>query len=757
MMKRFLFLVTLLLITISCTMPAFADSPQDGILSLLDELQIMQGDPDGNLRLDDAVTRSEFTKAAVASSTYRNSVASHLSISPFPDVTYRHWAAPYVRVGVTSGLISGYPDATFRPDAGVLFEEGVTIMLRILGYTDADFGVSWPYGQLGLADNLDMTDDIDCRAGQVMNRGQVAQLIANTLRTKMKGQNTQLANHFDVQIQEDVTLIADSTDDPSIASDEVFTTYGILKTDSPFARSLLGLKGAVAIKNNTKAIAFLPDSGDITATDDYVVYSILSDAVMAYHHQTLTQLDIADSTTIYKGKSQTTFGSLKSSLQMGDILRVKKNGTGIDYAIWQKGNLVGPITIRSADWGADLGISHDTSVMRNGETSSYSALQTYDIAYYLKDLNLVLAYSDKVTGVFEKATPNKDMPSSVTISGKEYHLESGVAFRKLASGGNFLLGDTITALLGRNGEIADVISPTAKNGEEIVGYVLESGRKTFQSGTNGTYTAYYIKLVLPSGETGEYTTDKNYSTAKNKVVKVTFSGGNAKVSALNSTGRGSLGGIFDWNNRKFGTYTVAVGASILDIGTLDTYDSSIYARIFPQRLDQVYISSSQVLYYDLDDNGSLSTLILKNVTNDGFSFGLMTSASNNIHANTVSGTYEYLVNGQFYSLHTNGRTFSPTAGMGIQIGGNPSNPDTLSKLSEISERITSVSASTITTTSRTYPVSGTVSVYQKSSTYSSEYVQIPISDLLDREDYNITAYYDKLPDSGGQVRVIVVY
>ena len=72
-------------------------------------------------------------------------------------MTYRHWAAPYVRVGVTNGIISGYPDATFRPEDTVLYEEAVTMMLRVLGYTNADFGVSWPSGQIGLADNLDMT------------------------------------------------------------------------------------------------------------------------------------------------------------------------------------------------------------------------------------------------------------------------------------------------------------------------------------------------------------------------------------------------------------------------------------------------------------------------------------------------------------------------------------------------------------------------------------------------------------------------
>ena len=122
--------------------------------ALLSELNIMSGDPDGNLRLDDYVTRAEFSKIAVAASSYRNSVASSSAVSPFKDVPYSHWAAPYVKIAVTNGIVTGYPDATFRPDNYVTYEEAVTVCLKLLGYTSEDFGVSWPYGQTGMAANL---------------------------------------------------------------------------------------------------------------------------------------------------------------------------------------------------------------------------------------------------------------------------------------------------------------------------------------------------------------------------------------------------------------------------------------------------------------------------------------------------------------------------------------------------------------------------------------------------------------------------
>ena len=106
-------IISILLICVLTSTPVLANN---GIYDVLSEFNIMTGDPDGNLRLDDYVSRAEFTKIAVNASSYKNSVAVSLAISPFPDVTYKHWAAPYVRVGVTGGIVSGYPDGTFQPE-----------------------------------------------------------------------------------------------------------------------------------------------------------------------------------------------------------------------------------------------------------------------------------------------------------------------------------------------------------------------------------------------------------------------------------------------------------------------------------------------------------------------------------------------------------------------------------------------------------------------------------------------------------------
>ena len=105
MNKKFFCIVLSLLLFITVLVPeeSFAAS-EDAILGLLSELEIMQGDGDGNFRLGDTVTRAEFTKVAVAASSSRNSVPAGLSVSPFPDVSYKDLPSYHIIILVKNSV-----------------------------------------------------------------------------------------------------------------------------------------------------------------------------------------------------------------------------------------------------------------------------------------------------------------------------------------------------------------------------------------------------------------------------------------------------------------------------------------------------------------------------------------------------------------------------------------------------------------------------------------------------------------------------
>lgn len=156
------------------------------IAEILRALEILQGDENGNLKLDTGVTRAQFVKMAVAASTYKDDANVKLSVSQFPDVSATHWAAGYIRVGVSSGWIKGYLDGTFRPDGNVKLEEAVTIVLKLLGYTDADFVGSYPDGQLAKYKSLKLYNGVSATQGQELTRRDCMNLIYNVLCTATK-------------------------------------------------------------------------------------------------------------------------------------------------------------------------------------------------------------------------------------------------------------------------------------------------------------------------------------------------------------------------------------------------------------------------------------------------------------------------------------------------------------------------------------------------------------------------------------------
>ncbi len=731
-------------------------SNKDEVLKLLNELEIMSGDPSGDLRLDDTVTRAEFTKAAVASSQFRHSAASSLSVSPFYDAPYTHWAAPYIRTGVTNDLVSGYPDASFRPDNPVTYEEGVTIMLRVLGYTDADFGASWPDGQLGMADSLDMTDNIENTAvGSQMKRGDVATLIYNTLRCKQKNSQTELISIFDVSFAENAALISTSREDSAIPGDEVFTDMGSFKIRGDFDYSRVGMKGDIALKNGRTVIGFFPDSGS-EPDERYVVYSMLGSDVVAYRGGAFEIVDIPDAAAAYDGTQRSTYGAVKSSLEMGDIINVHKTNGNIDYILFDKGKMRGPYTV-TADSShiSGAGITGATKITRGGKAASLAELQNNDILYYVPELDMAFVYTNKVTGVYEKATPNADAPAEVTVSGVTYKIEGAGAFEKLSSAGGAKYGDTVTLLLGKSNDVADVLTSGGLSAPStITGYAYAAGTKTYTTGDLKNYSGYYIGIAAPGGDTYEYTCERDCSDYKNSVVTVTLSEGKASVRRAENSG--GVGGIFRYSDSKIslGGTKVASDVKILDVGTTDRNDAPLYCAVYPSRLNNVNISSGRVLSFGKNGAGEIDSLILNDVTGDSYTYGLATSVQNISAGMAMSGSYSYLVNGASFTAVTSSTIFSISRDMGIRLD-SAQNPTSISNLTELKGNIEILGTSALSCGGRTYEVPPDVQVYEKTYLMSDEYTMVPISDIAGGGSHTLYVYYDKLPENGGKIRVIL--
>ena len=87
---------------------------------------IMKGYPDGSFRPNAPITRAEFTQMIFAIDNKPYGVA------PFADVI-GHWAERAIGAEYQAKRVSGYPDGTFRPDAQITRCEAVVILNKVFG------------------------------------------------------------------------------------------------------------------------------------------------------------------------------------------------------------------------------------------------------------------------------------------------------------------------------------------------------------------------------------------------------------------------------------------------------------------------------------------------------------------------------------------------------------------------------------------------------------------------------------------------
>ncbi len=268
MLKRFVAIILCLVITISLVPAASASSlpADDDIETILDVMGIMTYDSKGNFNEGQYVSRAALAKILVTSSQYKGAVTAGSRISPFGDVMFTHWGAPYISVASKNGFMTGYSDGNFRPDKTILYEEALSAILRLLGYTSADYTGAYPAGQIAKAADLGISDGVYTTAGAPIMRNDMAKLIYNMLNTPKKGEQKIYASNLGYTPTSELLTIGDVLDDN--VTGPVTVKAGTI--------SSLGLSNARVYRNGSTATV-----SDI-AEYDVIYYSTKSNAVWAY-------------------------------------------------------------------------------------------------------------------------------------------------------------------------------------------------------------------------------------------------------------------------------------------------------------------------------------------------------------------------------------------------------------------------------------------------------------------------------------------
>ena len=120
----------------ACAAQNSAPQPQ---LNTAEHMQYMNGYTDGTFRPDASITRAEASKLLASLLVNKVENEDHL----FNDVSVSAWYADAVRQMTGFGLVNGYTDGTFKPNAKITRAEFVAILSRF-PHTDIGTDKSYP-------------------------------------------------------------------------------------------------------------------------------------------------------------------------------------------------------------------------------------------------------------------------------------------------------------------------------------------------------------------------------------------------------------------------------------------------------------------------------------------------------------------------------------------------------------------------------------------------------------------------------------
>ena len=464
----------------------------------------------------------------------------------------------------------------------------------------------------------------------------------------------------------------------------------------------------------------------------------LLDDVTAKQGQTLTRQDCV--TLFYN----LLLADTKDGPVYGTTLGYTIKNNEVDYATVVSADTKGPY-VASASRTLELPFSAaSATVYRDGDLSSQSQVQQYDVYYYNFGLRTVWVYSDRATGTLTDLSPSKTAPTSATVAGVTYSIGSSTASYKLSSQGQFSQGDVVTVLLGMDGDIVDVVS--AQNSETTYyGVVVASSKAASSSSTSSSSTTSAQAQTQVACSDGTVRTFYHDGGAQSvgKLVSVTVTQSGTTLSAIS---RRSLSGTVNSAGTRFAGYSFADNVEILD-----TDGDGGYVRIYPSRLAGYSLTDDDVLFYSLDSTGSIDCLILDEATGDTYTYAFVTQATSKTDGNNLSGSYTYLQNGQSHTV-SGQQTYS------VKVGGARltfSDNGALKGMRQLSSvNLTGLTSLTATAGSSKYALAEDVMVLLRDSGQQG-YYPTTLS-AVNSTDYSLVGWYDNQGASaGGRIRILV--
>ncbi len=631
-MKRILILLlSIILLMTNVSFGAFSDIDESSgfgkAVNYLVNSGILSGYSEYEFGSKDPLTRAQFAKIVVKMSGKEDEALTK-NTETFTDVDSSHWALGYINEAAYLGLITGYPDGSFGAEEKITYAQAITVILRTLGYSSSEIGTNWPNDYINKAKELLITEGLTFGKNDYLTREVAAYMLYNSLYAK----NGSGDGASGLKKVDGVVIYGVNSLNSSIGKDDVLTSAGTYKKGEAYSDSYLGKKVNMKVNSENEIVM-------ITESEDYykelTINSASGDKISTAEEGTI---DVESNLTVYYKGNKSSYKDIYGVLNQGSKILLYD-----DCIYVEENKLKGPFVI-TKDYNQIYEFIGDVTglnVTIDGESAKISDIERFDVVYYNDAAKKVSVYNKRETGIYEKAIPSKNNLTSVVVSGITYSDLSLKAKENLGDSDTaFKIYDRITLLFGKDGEIVDVVDINGRTLGDVAIVLKTYSKESKEEDTLGKLE-YFADLMLANGTSVTYKTDKVYEDT----INVTYTGNVVYLKNLNDgrvslelAGKNIVTGDIDKSVPSLGGHDFAQNYTILEQVYSEKYDEAVVRKISFRDLKLKSLNSEDVIHVEYaNDFGDIAFLYVKDLTYDGYTYGVLNKAIMDEEANY---TYE---------------------------------------------------------------------------------------------------------------------
>lgn len=165
---------------------------------LLEKANIMKGDTNGDLMLDETLQRQDLVIIIARLYSEEKRAKSMTGKLEFKDVDSKAYYRPFIIWAAEKGIMEGKSETKFGVGDDVTVLQLETILLRILGYEEE---AKNPDLIVTLSDSLGLAEGVSAKDGDSIKRGELSKMIINALNIERKGSTLKLKDVLNLDIK----------------------------------------------------------------------------------------------------------------------------------------------------------------------------------------------------------------------------------------------------------------------------------------------------------------------------------------------------------------------------------------------------------------------------------------------------------------------------------------------------------------------------------------------------------------------------